>query len=58
MTADEFKAARAELGLSQDGLSKILGCTVAAIYRWEHGQRPVSGLAAAFLRHLLKEQKP
>lgn len=43
MTANQFKAWRKRLGLSQTGAAKVLGVTQNAIYQWEAGRRAVSG---------------
>tara|TARA_R110002126_G_C10343017_1_gene490969 strand:+ start:567 stop:764 length:198 start_codon:yes stop_codon:yes gene_type:complete len=58
MNADEIRAARHQLGLSQVALADALGLSPLngrrAISRWEDGTVPVSGPAALAIRYMLK----
>jgi transcriptional regulator with XRE-family HTH domain len=54
-TAEELKAARLALGLSQEGFAKILQVAGRqAVWRLEHDKRQISGPVAAFVELLLK----
>jgi DNA-binding transcriptional regulator YiaG len=58
VTADEVKAARLALGMTQDQAARAIGlegATAKDTFRqWESGRRPISGTAAQCLRYLLK----
>jgi transcriptional regulator with XRE-family HTH domain len=50
MTAEEFKAARQELGWTQCAASRLFGVTVRSVRRWEKGQVRVPESVATVLR--------
>ena len=53
MTAQEFKAARNSMGVSQSQLAKLMGVSTSRTIRmWENNEREVSGCAAVLLRWL------
>lgn len=53
LTADEVKAARAKLGMTQAQLGAALGGLGGdAIKDWERGRRPCQGPAAVLLKQL------
>jgi DNA-binding transcriptional regulator YiaG len=58
MQPDEVKAARLQLGMTQQQLAHALGLTgdtaKDTVRQWESGRRPISGPAAQCLRYLLK----
>lgn len=58
MTPDEVKAARLQLGMTQQQLADALGLVgddaVRTVRRWEAGERAVGGPAAQCIRYLLK----
>tara|TARA_R110001583_G_scaffold193470_1_gene362046 strand:- start:9883 stop:10089 length:207 start_codon:yes stop_codon:yes gene_type:complete len=60
-TTDEFantvKNLRAQLGLSQEDLSKKLGVSFATINRWENGKNHPSKLAKKQFEQFYKEQQ-
>lgn len=41
MSADDLKAARTALGLTQRALAERLGVPQATVSRWETGQHPI-----------------
>lgn len=49
MTAEQFKAARQRLGLTQQGLADALYCDLRTVQRWEAGDRAVPGPAVKAL---------
>lgn len=54
MTSDELKAAREELGLSQDGLAKVMGLAGdRTVRKWELGERDIPGPVAVLIYVLL-----
>lgn len=61
MTADQFRAARAKLGLSSAKLAQLLrmghwgGRTIR---RWEAGHSPISGPAAVAVEAMLAGYQP
>ena len=50
MTPEEFRAARAALGLSQAKLAAQLGVEENTIWRWEKGYHPVPKWAAIAIK--------
>jgi DNA-binding transcriptional regulator YiaG len=57
MTPAEARAARAALGLSQQGLAEALRLGMngeRTIRRWEHGEIPISGPATVAIELLVK----
>jgi len=52
MTADEVRAVRARLGLTQRELAARLGCDRVTVARWETQRRALTGPAARLLRLL------
>jgi DNA-binding XRE family transcriptional regulator len=58
MTADELRAHRAALGLSQIKLGTMLGVSESTMIRWEMDRYPIPSsiaLALAHIRHLAKD---
>lgn len=56
MTADEVRAARYMLGMTQDQLAKALrmgGDGKRAVRRWESGDRHISGPASVAIEFML-----
>jgi DNA-binding transcriptional regulator YiaG len=52
MTPDEIKALRQRLGVTQDGLARLVPTTQVTVNRWERGHRKPSPLYALRLREL------
>lgn len=52
MTKEQFKAARARLGMSQSEIAAALGVTTVAVKHWEQGRRGVSVPMAKLLATL------
>ena len=57
LTAQEFKAWRERLGLSQEGVARELGVTSTAVWRWEHGQREIAPMVRRAMRDVERELK-
>lgn len=60
MTADDLKALRRKLGLSQEALAEALGVNRHSVKRWEMGIHPISERterALNMLRKTLKAKK-
>jgi len=55
--ANTVKNLRAQLGLSQEDLSKELGVSFATINRWENGKNHPSKLAKKQFEQFCKEQQ-
>lgn len=55
MTATEIKALRLRLGLTQVQFAEQIGCSVRAVWFWEHGKRTPTGLYAAQLELLARD---
>lgn len=53
MTADEYREAIEELGLSQVAAAKLLGVDDRTSRRWASGDREIPPPAARFLRYLI-----
>lgn len=53
MTADEFKAARHKLGLTQAALAEKIGVAKNSVTRWEIGVRPVNAMAATIIKAMM-----
>lgn len=53
MTAEEFKKARAELGLTQAELAELLPTSIRTLQKWEQGCHPVNRMAAKQLRQMV-----
>jgi len=49
MTAEEFKAERQRLGLSQNAMAKRIGVSLHAVYYYESGKRKVPEPVALLL---------
>ena len=49
MQAQDFKALRLQLGLSQPQLAEMLGTSGQSVWRWEAGETQVNGMAARLL---------
>ena len=63
MTASEFSEARQSLGLTQAGLSVILGVDIRSVKRWEakpetKGSREPNPIACQVLRWMAKPGRP
>lgn len=44
---------RAQLGMTQEGFARFLGCSFATVNRWENGRSPLTGgIALEVLRGL------
>ena len=56
MTAEEFKTARAKLGLTQAELATRTGLSIDTIRAYEQGKRPVSNIAATFISAIVKQE--
>ena len=56
MTAEEFKTARARLGLTQSGLAARTGLSIDTIRAYEQGKRPVSNIAATFITSIVEQE--
>ena len=54
MTPEEFRAARAALGLSVERLAAALQVTPRTIRRWQNGARRVPGPAAVAIERMLE----
>ena len=50
MTAEQFKAERQRLGLSQNAMSKRIGVSLQAVYYYETGKRKVPQPVALLLQ--------
>ena len=55
MTADEVRALRQRLGLTQEQLARRLNCTTMCVSRWERGASRPSRLATSALEGLANE---
>ena len=53
MSADEFRAAIAALGISQQGFAKLVGASPRTGQKWGLGEARVPGSVAVLLRLLL-----
>ena len=61
MTAEEFRLARQELGLSARGLAELLRLGTdggRAVRRWEAGDSPVSGPVSLVMEALMSGWRP
>ena len=56
MTAEEFKTARATLGLTQAGLAERTGLSIDTIRAYEQDKRPVSNIAATFISSIVEQE--
>jgi transcriptional regulator with XRE-family HTH domain len=54
MTKEEFKEARATLGLKQRELAKTLLSTLSTVSKWESGRQTIPALAAKKLRSMVE----
>jgi DNA-binding XRE family transcriptional regulator len=54
--AEDFKAFRVALGMSQFDLAKRLGCHPQTIYRWENENRQPKSKYLPILERLAKEK--
>lgn len=52
----EIKEIRQKLGMSQEGLAKLIGVSFQTINRWERGVHEPSPLALEKIRALQKEE--
>lgn len=57
MTSDEYRAAIAQLGLSQGAAARLLGVDDRTSRRWATGERDVPGPAIQFLKYLIATRK-
>lgn len=58
MTAAEFAAARAALGLTQAALAAAMEVDTRTVRRWEAGDREIPGPARVLLRLMLATPRP
>lgn len=59
MSANEFKRARATLGVSQTEMAKLLGVSTSRTIRmWENEEREISGPAVVLVRWLAYGVRP
>lgn len=57
MTADEIRAARSALGLSAEGLARLVQVQSGrTVRKWEAGDRDVPGPVAVLMRAMLDSQ--
>lgn len=56
MTADDFHAARAALGLTQAQMAVALESDLRTIQRWEGGERSIPGPVRVALRLLMNKE--
>lgn len=54
MTGAELREARLRLGLSQTELARVMGMPQPSLARLETGERRITNIHAAFVRHLLE----
>lgn len=57
MTSAEFRAIRAQLGISQAELARLMGLTAREINRIEIARNPTR-LQAAFIKHIEAKRAP
>jgi DNA-binding transcriptional regulator YiaG len=57
MDADEMKAARARLGLTQAQLATELGVHAMTVSKWETGQRSIPEPVARLVQRLVAERR-
>ena len=57
MTSAEFRAIRAQLGISQAELARLMGLTAREISRIEIDRNPTR-LQAAFIKHIEAKRAP
>jgi DNA-binding transcriptional regulator YiaG len=57
LTPDEFKAWRARLGMTQEGLAHELGVTFTTVWRWEHGNRPIAPMVRLALAEVERQRE-
>jgi DNA-binding transcriptional regulator YiaG len=55
MTKDELRAAREEMGLSQEQAARALGVSLSGYKKWELGIANISGTAVILTNRILKE---
>jgi DNA-binding transcriptional regulator YiaG len=56
MNGDEVRRRRNALGISQDGLARLLGVTRQTVYSWERGLRVPPAMLNLALRWIEYEQ--
>jgi len=54
MTASEIKELRERLGISQEALARLIGCSHASVYNWERGTYKPTQMAEAALERIEK----
>ena len=54
MTPAEVLALRQRLGLTRPQFARLLGVVASTVFRWESGERNVSGDPAAEMRRLMR----
>jgi DNA-binding transcriptional regulator YiaG len=57
MDADDLKAARARLGLTQAQLAAELGVHAMTVSKWETGQRGIPEPVARLMQRLVTERR-
>lgn len=55
MRGAELRFVRKQLGLSQNGLSRLLGCSDQRVARWEKGQTQIDPSAERLIRMIVRE---
>lgn len=54
ITPEQITELRRRLGLNQTAFAALVGCTQAAVSRWEEGLRTPTGLYAKAVRALIE----
>lgn len=57
MTADEMKAARARMSMTQARMAEAIGVTPRAVQYWEAGRRKVPASVAKLIGRILRERE-
>jgi DNA-binding transcriptional regulator YiaG len=55
MTPAEITSLRNRLGLTHEAFSRLVGCSLNTVFRWERGTGSPTGLYAARLREIALE---
>lgn len=58
ITPEQIIELRRRLGLNQTAFAALIGCTQAAVSRWEEGLRTPTGLYARAVRELIRDNPP
>jgi transcriptional regulator with XRE-family HTH domain len=57
VTAKQFRAARLELGLTQQGLAELLGYATRSVERMEAGTQPIEKVVALAIEALMNRKR-